>query len=53
MCMALPGFARPLTTNFGNRSLGPQARMARALPTAPIFQPQLLTLKYTSASPQL
>lgn len=53
MCMTLSGLARPLTTNSGDRSLGPQARMARALPTEAIFRPQLLTLKSTSASPQL
>lgn len=53
MCMSLPGFARPSTTNFGDRRLGTQTRMARALPTEPIFQPQLPTLKYTSASPKL
>lgn len=53
MCMSLPGFAWPLTTNFGDRSFGTQTRMARTLPTEPIFQPQLLTLKYTSASPKL
>lgn len=37
MCMTLSGFARPLTTNSRDRSLGPQARMARALPAEPIF----------------